>query len=157
MRRILAIAVVGLVPMVGAAQMKVGSDQVIKSGNPNVVITTSVQAENSIESARRISRDEMSKLVKDGKAVILDVRNKDSYDKAHIKGAVSMPENQLISRLREIPPGKTIITYCACSAEQTAARAVLSLNAHGIKNAAALTGGWNEWSALGLPVEPAKK
>jgi 3-mercaptopyruvate sulfurtransferase SseA len=30
---------------------------------------------------------------------------------------------------------------------------VLDLNAHGIKNTAALIGGWNEWKAAGLPVQ----
>jgi 3-mercaptopyruvate sulfurtransferase SseA len=30
---------------------------------------------------------------------------------------------------------------------------VLDLNKRGIKNAAALIGGWNEWKAAGLPVE----
>jgi 3-mercaptopyruvate sulfurtransferase SseA len=30
---------------------------------------------------------------------------------------------------------------------------VLELNGHGIKNTAALLGGWNQWTALGLPTE----
>jgi len=30
---------------------------------------------------------------------------------------------------------------------------VLDLNAHGVKNTAALLGGWNQWVALGLPTE----
>jgi 3-mercaptopyruvate sulfurtransferase SseA len=30
---------------------------------------------------------------------------------------------------------------------------VLDLNAHGVKNAAALKGGWNEWKAAGLPTD----
>jgi 3-mercaptopyruvate sulfurtransferase SseA len=30
---------------------------------------------------------------------------------------------------------------------------VLDLNAHGIKDAAALLGGWNSWKDAGLPVE----
>jgi 3-mercaptopyruvate sulfurtransferase SseA len=30
---------------------------------------------------------------------------------------------------------------------------VLDLNAHGVKNTAALLGGWNEWKASGLPTE----
>jgi len=34
---------------------------------------------------------------------------------------------------------------------------VLDLNAHQIKNAAALLGGWNEWKAAGLPTESKKK
>jgi 3-mercaptopyruvate sulfurtransferase SseA len=33
---------------------------------------------------------------------------------------------------------------------------VLDLKGHGNNNAAALLGGWNEWTALGLPVEKAK-
>jgi 3-mercaptopyruvate sulfurtransferase SseA len=30
---------------------------------------------------------------------------------------------------------------------------VLDLNAHGVKNTAALLGGWNEWKANQLPTE----
>jgi len=30
---------------------------------------------------------------------------------------------------------------------------VLELNAHGVKNTAALLGGWNQWTAKGLPTE----
>jgi 3-mercaptopyruvate sulfurtransferase SseA len=43
--------------------------------------------------------------------------------------------------------------------EHTSARAVLDLNAHGIKNTAALLGGWNGWQQAKLPVEsvPVKK
>jgi 3-mercaptopyruvate sulfurtransferase SseA len=30
---------------------------------------------------------------------------------------------------------------------------VLDLNAHGVKNTAALLGGWNEWKAANLPTQ----
>jgi 3-mercaptopyruvate sulfurtransferase SseA len=33
---------------------------------------------------------------------------------------------------------------------------VLDLNAHGIKNVAALLGGWNEWKDAGLPIQTGK-
>jgi len=33
---------------------------------------------------------------------------------------------------------------------------VLDLNAHGVKNTAALLGGWNGWKEAGLPVTTAK-
>jgi len=33
---------------------------------------------------------------------------------------------------------------------------VLDLNAHGIKNTAALLGGWNGWKDAGLPVATSK-
>ncbi|HSP15423.1 MAG TPA: rhodanese-like domain-containing protein [Thermoanaerobaculia bacterium] len=84
-----------------------------QSSNPNVVITPPNAAEQNLEKARRIERDEAIKLVKENKAVFVDVRSKDSYDAGHIKGAVSIPESQLITRVRELPPKKLIITYCA--------------------------------------------
>jgi len=34
---------------------------------------------------------------------------------------------------------------------------VLDLNAHGIKNAAALLGGWNGWNEAKLPIESTSK
>lgn len=113
------------------------------------------QADPSM-SARRISREEAMKLVKADKAVFVDVRSKQSYDAGHIKGALSIPGSQLATRLKELPYGKMVITYCACVEEHSAAVAVVNLNNHGIRNAAALVGGWNEWTALGLPVEKTK-
>jgi hypothetical protein len=65
------------------------------------------------DGARRIARDEAIKLVKSGKAVFVDVRGKDQYAAGHIKGALGIPEAELVTRLREIPPRKMIITYCA--------------------------------------------
>jgi 3-mercaptopyruvate sulfurtransferase SseA len=41
--------------------------------------------------------------------------------------------------------------------EHTSARAVLDLNAHGVKNTACLLGGWNEWKAKGLPTHTGDK
>ena len=43
---------------------------------------------------------------------IIDVRPKDSYDQAHIKGAVSIPETDVPTRLGELPKDKLIVTYC---------------------------------------------
>lgn len=107
----------------------------------------------SWENARRIPREAAIRMVDTGKAVFVDIRSFETYTKGHIKGAISVPRSQLIHRLREIPPGKLIITYCACVREHTAALAVVDLAAHGVNNAAALAGGWNEWAAAGLPTK----
>jgi len=123
------------------AQMKPGAGS----------IRTETKQIDASASARRIKREEAMKLVKANKAVFVDVRSKQSYDLGHIKGALSIPGSQLRQRVRELPPGKTIITYCACVEEHSAAVAVMSLHSYGFKNAGALVGGWNEWTALGLP------
>jgi 3-mercaptopyruvate sulfurtransferase SseA len=41
--------------------------------------------------------------------------------------------------------------------EHTSARAVLDLNAHGIKNTAALLGGWSGWQQAQLPTNKGDK
>ncbi len=147
-----------LTTTLASAQMKprqeVPKVQLPATMNNGAVQITPAQDPNSqIAKVKRISRDEATKLVKAGKAIFVDVRSKGTFDTGHIKGALSIPGSQLLDRLKELPAGKMIITYCACHAEETAALAVLRLNAHGITNAAALTGGWNEWIALGLPNE----
>lgn len=160
MRKLTLVMAVSLLPAgLALGQMKLPpakSPQMTAtgSGSSPVIITPVAQPKATLESARRISRDEAIKLVRQDKAVYVDVRSKASYDSGHIKGALSIPRSELLNRLKEIPPGHMIITYCACKEqEHTSALAVLELNAHGVKNAAALKGGWLEWTAAHLPVE----
>ena len=124
--------------------------------NSPVQITTQQGVDPAISAAPRITREEAIRLIRENKAVYVDVRSKMSFDKGHIKGALSIPNSQLMSRIRELPAGKKVITYCACQKEHTAAVAVVNLNSAGWKNAAALVGGWDEWLALGLPIEKSK-
>ena len=69
--------------------------------------------EESLESAKRISIDDARKLGAENKAVFVDVRSKDQYDLEHIKGAYSIPLNELTQRVKELPPHREIITYCS--------------------------------------------
>lgn len=111
------------------------------------------KAKEASEQAPRISKEEAEKLFKEGKAVFIDVRTEQTYSIGHIKGALSIPGSQLAMRITEIPAKKKIVTYCACHAEETAGLAVAILKAHGIKDAAALKGGWIEWRDSHYPIE----
>jgi hypothetical protein len=75
-----------------------------------VVITSN---EPPIESAKRIERDDAIKMVKDKKAVWVDVRPVSDYNAAHIPGSLSIPLAELPQRLADFPKNKYIITYCA--------------------------------------------
>ncbi len=66
-----------------------------------------------LAAARRIPRDEAIKLVKQEKAVYIDVRSKDSYDQGHLPGAISIPLSDLPSHYRDLPVKKFLIFYCA--------------------------------------------
>ena len=95
------------------AQMKSAIPPGTKPATPVINAQAVPVPEAPLESARRITREEAIKLVKANKAVYVDVRAKQSYDMAHIKGAVNVPLGEIITRIRDIPHGKFIITYCA--------------------------------------------
>jgi 3-mercaptopyruvate sulfurtransferase SseA len=108
MQRIAVIAIASLVLAGSAcAQMKTQ----VPAQNAQPVMTTA--PEPSLESAKRMERDEAIKMVKEGKAVFIDVRPKDQYDIGHIKGAMNIPLTDLMTRIKDLPPHKYLITYCA--------------------------------------------
>jgi rhodanese-related sulfurtransferase len=150
MRKVTAAVIVSLLlASAGSAQYKAKPKP--KAAPAPLQVSGASQEQVALDSVRRVSHSEAYKLQKEGKAVIVDVRSFEQYQLGHIKGAVSIPGSQLLSRLRELPPRTTIITYCACSAEQSSGKAVINLNAHGVQHAAAMTGGWAAWRAAGLP------
>jgi rhodanese-related sulfurtransferase len=153
MRKTALIVTLLTVATVATAQMKKNAPPAAsKPGSPVQAVPMPVQKPTA-DAATRIKIEDAWKLYQADKAVFVDVRSKESFDKGHIKGALSIPGSQLIRRFREIPPNKVIVTYCACSAEQSSGQAVVELNAHGVKNTAALVGGWQSWKDSGKPTE----
>jgi 3-mercaptopyruvate sulfurtransferase SseA len=102
---LMCIAVAGIT----AAQMK-------KAPTPPpgaITATPRATQQARIDAVRRITIAEAQKLLRTGEAVIVDVRSNTQFQAGHIKGAYSIPASQIIPRLRELPPRKLIITYCA--------------------------------------------
>ena len=90
-----------------------GTVQIIPQAQPAGQPQLQAQPEASLESARRISREDAMKMVAQHKAVYIDVRPKEQYDIAHIKDAISIPLGELPNRWKDLPVGKFLITYCA--------------------------------------------
>ena len=65
------------------------------------------------DGARRVTIEEMESLLKEGKAVVIDVRTQDSFDAGHIPGAKLIPAADIVNHLNELPKDKLIITYCS--------------------------------------------
>ena len=77
-----------------------------KSGAPTG--TTVVHADG----VRRVNPQELQAMVEEGSAVIYDTRSKMAYDDEHIKGALSLPHDEVGNRTGELPQGKTLVFYC---------------------------------------------
>ena len=84
--------------------------------------------------------------------VLLDVRSAEGYREGHLPGAVSIPFEQLPTRLRELPKSREIITYCWNVTCLLCTKAAYVLASKGYK-AREMIGGIAAWQAAGFPVE----
>jgi rhodanese-related sulfurtransferase len=62
-----------------------------------------------------ISRDELYQRLGDASLVVVDVLPKESYDAAHIPGAINLPLAELAVRAPQVLPGRAseMAVYCA--------------------------------------------
>lgn len=60
----------------------------------------------------RVSLEEAKKAFDTQSAIIVDVRDSNSYAQQHVKGAINIPLGELESKLNELPKDKWLILYC---------------------------------------------
>jgi rhodanese-related sulfurtransferase len=82
---------------------------------------------------------------------VLDVRTPQEYAEGHVPGAVNVPQDQLASRLAEVPKDKDVVIYCRSGRRSALAADVLAAN--GYSRLSHLEGDMNAWLAKGRPVE----
>ena len=138
-----------LIGVLGHAQMKTA----VPKKSPLV----SSAKQTSAGTFQRISQADAYKLYRENKAVFIDVRSNAQFALGHIKGSLSIPGSQIVSRFGEAAQGKIVITYCACSAEQSSGAAATNLVNHGVKNVWALKGGWHDWKNNRYPIAAGPK
>jgi hypothetical protein len=80
----------------------------------NVVVSPTAELGSlTAENVQRTSLQD-AKAAYDGKeAIFLDVRTAESYARNHVPGAISIPEAQIIERIKELDPNQWIIAYCS--------------------------------------------
>ena len=59
-----------------------------------------------------ISLVELKDRMEKGEVLLLDVRPKEEYEKAHIPGAVSMPIEELKEKISSLPTNCDVVAYC---------------------------------------------
>jgi len=60
----------------------------------------------------RVTLAEAQEKLEQGQAILVDVRSKESFDKAHAAGAISIPEEEIAARANELPGDRELILYC---------------------------------------------
>ena len=104
------------------------------------------------EGLEAVTADELTRRFESGRIVVIDVRPAEEFEAGHIAGAISVPMNELASRLAELPRRKEIVAYCRGPYCVQSDAAVALLGKHGFK-AKRLEFGLPEWRARGLAVQ----
>lgn len=60
----------------------------------------------------RMTAEEVKQRLDEGEALlVVDVRSREDYDRAHIAGAMSLPVKEIESRYGELAPERLIVCY----------------------------------------------
>lgn len=83
---------------------------------------------------------------------ILDVRDRNAYNDAHIMGAMAMPKDEVVERAKStIAPSRDIYIYG--ETDEETAQVAGQLRAAGFEHIAELKGGLPAWKAIAGPTE----
>jgi molybdopterin/thiamine biosynthesis adenylyltransferase/rhodanese-related sulfurtransferase len=108
------------------------------------------------ERIREVDPREVNDLLNgsDNGAVVVDVREQNEWDEAHLPGAVHVPRSYLESRIEGAAPDKSgrVILYCA-SGNRSAWAADALRNVLGYENVESMKGGITLWKDRGYDVE----
>jgi rhodanese-related sulfurtransferase len=99
-----------------------------------------------------VAREDLLERVERGDVVVIDVRPVEEYASGHVAGALSIPLDELRSRLAEITRDIEVVAYCRGPFCVLAPQALDILREAGLR-ARRLDGGLPEWRAAGHPVE----
>ncbi len=107
------------------------------------------------EHVRSIGMDHLKRMMDSGEAfVLLDVRTRNDFNREHIKGAKSLPLDEIEDSAKStIRQEDAVIVYCdsfVCTASTSAANILTRI---GYKNVRDYKGGLREWKQSGLPTE----
>jgi DNA-binding transcriptional ArsR family regulator len=96
------------------------------------------------EDVEKLGREELLDRLARGEVVLVDVRPHEEFVAGHIKGARSIPLDELERRLGELPGDQEIVAYCRGPFCAYAHEAVRQLRSAG-RDARRLESGWPEW------------
>lgn len=98
-----------------------------------------------------VSSGEATALINREDGVIVDLRDKSEFRKAHIPGSRNIPNDRLDDRMQELDEHKDKPIIVVCKMGQQSGAAVEKLKKAGFTRAVRLKGGISQWQADNLP------
>jgi rhodanese-related sulfurtransferase len=81
------------------------------------------------------------------KFYVIDARDAEQYQKAHIPGAVNIEWRKVLGQRSKLPGNKMVLVYC--NTGTLSSQAAMALRVAGMENVRILQGGFTEWKAKG--------
>lgn len=106
------------------------------------------------EGLEPMDREALIKAARRSEVMLLDVRPREEYASAHIRGAVSVPIKELERRIAQLPKGRRIVAYCRGPYCLYAVKAVETLRRKGF-DAVVLKDSVQDLKDRGFPVDSA--
>jgi rhodanese-related sulfurtransferase len=104
------------------------------------------------ESLEPVDREALLKAVRKGEVMVLDVRPREEFENAHIRGALSVPLKELEKRISGLPKSQKIAAYCRGPYCMFAVKAAEVLRKKGF-DAVVLKDSVQDWKTMGFRVE----
>jgi rhodanese-related sulfurtransferase len=110
--------------------------------------------------APRMTISQLVQRQKEAKApIVIDVREAGEYETGHIAGAINVPFATLdkwAAEQKADQKKRSVVLYCACATEHSAAVGATKLRNLGFADTWALKGGWRLWQQEQKPVKSGK-
>jgi rhodanese-related sulfurtransferase len=106
---------------------------------------------------KHLSLDQTYQIYREGRALFLDTRYKEEFQKGHIKNAINLPikssMDEIMAFIENITKEEIIITYCSDPHCNYSRRMAGFLVNQGFQNVYVFIDGFNAWRANKLPME----
>ena len=113
--------------------------------------------ENLVTEAKKnvgeISPRKAAEAAEKGGALIIDVRDPDQSEPAHVPNAKRISRGTLEIEIEELAPDTSTPIICYCGGGGRSALAAESLQRMGYTDVKSMAGGFKAWQAEGLPIE----
>lgn len=106
---------------------------------------------DAVRAAQGMRMLDFQRLYEKGEVLVVDVRDRASYEQGRIAGAVHVGIDEVATRaaeVRRLASSRMVVTYCSCPAEASSLRVAHALGEHGVP-AQALIGGYYGWADAG--------
>lgn len=110
------------------------------------------ETSSQVSGIRLLSTQELTQLINHENAVVVDVRQEADFNLGHIINSVTVPADDLESRLGKLQKYKSKTIVIVCQTGQQAPRIGAQLRKVGFEKVFALKGGVQAWKGESLPL-----